>query len=126
MLAWHTSPIGVELGVVERPDRRFAESICTPAELEMFDGCLDDEEVVASLCTGKRALAKVLGHPADYDPALLESPLTWKDGVDGHYRSRELFPTPDHVAWIVWVDLAQKRADSPSSAASTRRRDGRS
>ncbi|MCL2418138.1 MAG: 4'-phosphopantetheinyl transferase superfamily protein [Conexibacteraceae bacterium] len=124
MLAWHTAPLGVDIAVVETPDRKFAESICTAAELSMFDSCLDDEEVISSLLVGKRALAKALGHPSDYDPRLLESPLTWTDGAAGDLRSRELFPTPDHVAWVVWTEPAQNSADSPSSAAFTRRRAG--
>jgi phosphopantetheinyl transferase len=120
MIAWHSEPIGADIAVVEPPDRWFAESICTPAELRLFDGCLDDEEVVASLWAGKRALAKMLGQPEAYDPRRLESPLTWKDGVAGSFRSCELFPTPDHVAWLVWADSTQNRAASPSSAAFTR------
>jgi 4'-phosphopantetheinyl transferase superfamily len=120
LLAWHSAPLGVDIAVVEKPDRRFAESICTPTEMAMFDGCLDDEEVVASLWAGKRALAKALGHPPAYDPRRLESPLAWKGGVTGNLRSLELFPTPDHVAWLVWAEPSQNRAASPSSAASTR------
>ncbi len=124
LLSWHSAPIGVELTVVETPDRRFAEAICTAEELTLFDGCLDDEEVVSSMWSGKRAVAKALGFPSTYDPKHLKSPLAWQDGVAGDFRALELFPTPDHVAWLVWLEPAQNSAASPSSAESIRRRAG--
>jgi phosphopantetheinyl transferase (holo-ACP synthase) len=124
LLGWHSAPLGVELAFVESPKRRFAEAICTSEEMTLFDGCLDDDEVVSSLWAGKRALAKALGFPPSYDPKHLKSPLAWQNGVAGVFRSLELFPTPDHVAWLVWTEPAQNKAESPSSAASTRRRAG--
>jgi hypothetical protein len=124
LLAWHSAPVGVDLAVVKPPERRFAEAICTSEELVLFDGCLDDEEVVSSLWAGKRALAKTLGLPPSFDAKHLKSPLAWQNGAAGDFRSLELFPTPDHVAWLVWLEPAQNRAASPSSAASTRRRAG--
>jgi len=114
LVAWHTTPVGVDLEPVGAADRRFAESICTPTELGMFADALADGRFVTSLWASKEALAKALGDPLAYDPRRLESPLTWIDGGAGGWRAGELQVAPGHVAWLVWS--LQARPDrSPQS-----------
>ncbi len=102
LVAWHTTPVGVDLERVSAGDRAFAESICTPTELGLFADSLDDERFVTSLWASKEALAKALGDPLAYDPRRLESPLTWVTGRASGWLASELQVAPEHVAWVVW------------------------
>ncbi len=102
LVAWHTTPVGVDLERVSASDRAFAESICTPTELGLFADSLDDGRFVTSLWASKEALAKALGDPLAYDPRRLQSPLTWSDGRAGSWSASELQVAPEHVAWVVW------------------------
>ena len=115
LVAWHDAPLGVDIERVEPCEHGFGASICTPAELELFSERLDDERFVASLWSGKEALAKALGDPRAYDPRRLDSPLCWDDGASGRWRAQALTPAPGHVAWLVWSAGSQ---NSPASAAS--------
>ncbi len=104
-IAWHSSPVGVDLERVEPFTRSFAESICTPDELEQIDSLAARDELVASLWSGKEALAKALGDALAYDPRRLQSPLMWPDGVCGRWRARALEALPEgYVGWLVWSE----------------------
>jgi phosphopantetheinyl transferase len=113
LVAWHTAPVGVDLEYVEIGGNGFAESICTPGELVLFEGRLDDDAFVASLWAGKEALAKALGDAIAYDPRRLDSPATWRRGIAGRWRAREFIPAPNHVAWLVWVEPATSSEREP-------------
>jgi hypothetical protein len=141
LVAWHDQPLGVDIERVEPSDRAFAESICTPAELDLLRDRLDDDRFVTSLWSSKEALAKALGDPVAYDPRRLDSPLTWHDACAAPWNAHEFTPAPGHVAWLVWREPSQSSwpslsqssearpsqnsAASPSSADSSRRRAGR-
>ena len=104
LIAWHAAPVGADIERIGPTERGFAESICSPAEVELFTELLDDDVFVTSLWASKEALAKALGDAVAYDPRRLESPLGWSDGASGHWRAWEFVPAPEHLAWIVWSD----------------------
>jgi phosphopantetheinyl transferase len=106
IVAWHDSPVGVDIERVEPLGREFARSICTPAELEdeKLAESLGDDTIVASMWSGKEAVAKALGDPVDYDPRRLDSPLLWPEGARGRWRAEQLVMPDGHVAWLVWRD----------------------
>lgn len=106
IVAWHDSPVGVDIERVESLGREFAHSICTPVELEdeSLIASFDDDAVVASIWSGKEALAKALGDAVDYDPRRLHSPLLWPDGASGRWRAEQLTVPEGYVAWLVWRD----------------------
>lgn len=102
LVAWADGPVGADIERIGPLGRRFAESVCTPAERDRFDSKLEDPQFVTSLWSGKEALAKALGDALAYDPQRLESPLGWERGTAGGWRARELRPEPGYVAWLVW------------------------
>ena len=125
LVAWHAGPLGVDLERVQPTDSDFAESICTPSELELFGGRIAEPGFAISLWASKEALAKALGDAVAYDPRRLESPLGWSDGVCGPWQALEFSPAAEHVAWLVWTSGAQNSSDSALSADSTRLLAGR-
>lgn len=125
LIAWHTAPVGADLERLAPTDRRFAASICAPAELERFGARLDEPAFVTSLWSSKEALAKALGDAMDYDPRRLESPLGWPDETAGGWQAMQLQPAGGYLAWIVWRTATQNSSASALSAASMRRAAGR-
>lgn len=106
LLAWHSRRVGVDLEVVESLDRGFAESIATFEERAALAGGFDDPALVASLWSGKEALAKALGDALAYDPRHLSSPLIWSGGRSGPWRAAALADLPPgHVGWLCWEAL---------------------
>jgi phosphopantetheinyl transferase len=106
IVAWHHSPVGVDIERIQSLGREFARSICTPAELEdeQLVASLGDDAMVASMWSGKEALAKALGDAVNYDPRRLDSPLIWPEGARGSWRAEQLAAPDGHVAWLVWRD----------------------
>jgi phosphopantetheinyl transferase len=104
IVAWHNAPVGVDIERVDALGVDFARSICSPLELEdeALIASLDDDVVVASMWSGKEALAKALGDAVDYDPRRLDSPLLWPHGVSGRWRASALSVPKGYVAWLVW------------------------
>jgi phosphopantetheinyl transferase len=102
VIARHDHQVGVDIERIERQDRAFAESICTPSERERLDGIDDLGRFASSLWCSKEALSKALGDPLAYDPRRLESPMWWPSGESGPWRARELELVPDHVVWLCW------------------------
>jgi phosphopantetheinyl transferase len=102
VIASHRQSVGVDIERIERQDRAFAESICTPSERERLDGIDDLGRFASSLWCSKEALSKALGDPLAYDPRRLESPMWWPSGESGPWRARELELVPDHVVWLCW------------------------
>ncbi len=105
--ATHAEPVGVDIERVEPMGRDFAESICTPQERAQLGPLLDDDLLVASLWSGKEALAKALGDAVDYDPRRLDAPLIWPGGRSGRWRAKQIEVPPGHVGWLVWSGEAE-------------------
>lgn len=106
LVAWHDSPIGIDLERIEPCDRDFGRSICTVDEVDEFDGRIGDAAFVPSLWSSKEALAKALGDATRYDPRKLESPMRWPDGRSGAWQAAQLDVAAGHVAWLCWRDTA--------------------
>ena len=101
--AWHSLPLGVDLERVEQFGRPFAESIATPLELARIERVgRPDDAWIASLWSGKEAVAKAYGDAVDYDPRRLDSPLTWPDGEAGRWRAVPLAAPLGHRGWVCW------------------------
>src|SRR6202022_2727422 len=90
MVAWHDAPVGIDIERYETYPAGFAATICTPDELRL--AATSD---LTSLWCGKEALAKALGDALNYDPRLLQSPVSWPSGVAGRWRAKAL-PAPAH------------------------------
>jgi hypothetical protein len=103
VVATHAQALGVDIERVEPMGRDFAESICTPRERAQLGPLLHDDLLVASLWSGKEALAKALGDAVDYDPRRLEAPLAWPDGRSGRWRAKQIQVPSGHVGWLVWA-----------------------
>ncbi|MGC9221324.1 MAG: 4'-phosphopantetheinyl transferase family protein [Solirubrobacteraceae bacterium] len=102
LVAWHSAPVGVDIERISPCERSFAQSICTPEELDLFRSVLHDSAFVTSLWSSKEALAKALGDAVAYDPRRLASPLCWESGACGSWAATQLPPPRGHVAWLVW------------------------
>lgn len=102
LVAWHTSPVGVDIERVGPCDQAFADSIRTPAERAAGWPADDPDRVFTSLWSSKEALSKALGDALDYDPRWLEGPGAWPDGRSGPWRAATLDVGEDHVAWLCW------------------------
>lgn len=102
LVAWHRSPVGVDLERVERHDDAFAATVCTSVELEQLLSSTDRDRRLASLWASKEALAKALGDAVDYDPARLEAPCRWPQGTSGRWRAEQLWIVAGYVGWICW------------------------
>lgn len=102
VVAWHESPVGVDVERVEPFDAAFVESISTPAELGRAVDAAAADAYAASLWSSKEALAKALGDAMAYDPRRLESPMFWAGGRSGPWRAAELSAPPGHNAWLCW------------------------
>ncbi len=102
LVAWHGARVGVDIERIEPFDAAFAASICTPAERLDWAGREDRDARLASLWSGKEALAKALGDALSYDPRRLEAPLLWPAGRTGPWRSARLAMPAGHVAWLCW------------------------
>ncbi len=102
LVAWHHTPVGVDIERVEKLDRRFATSISTPAEHVDWTAVDDPHAHFSSLWSSKEALAKALGEPVTYDPRRLGSPMFWPQGRAGSWRATALPVETGHVAWLCW------------------------
>lgn len=79
VVAWHTEPVGVDIGRV------------TAFEAER-----------TSVRCSKEALANALGDALEYDARRLEPPTMWADGEAGPWRTIKLDAPLGHVAWVCW------------------------
>lgn len=103
LVAWHGAPVGVDVERIVPFDATFAASICTPAERRLDWASLPDRDArLASLWSGKEALAKALGDALAYDPRRLGAPLLWPGGRAGPWRAAQLAVPSGHVAWVCW------------------------
>ena len=102
LLAWHTEPLGVDIERIEPFDGAFMESICTPSERELLSDDAYPDAFLASLWSGKEALAKALGDALRYDPRRLDSPALWPDGRAGPWRAAQLALPAGHSGWLCW------------------------
>jgi hypothetical protein len=102
VVAWHETPVGVDIEHVGRCDEAFAASISAPEERADYASVADPDSYVTSLWSGKEALAKALGDALSYDPRRLVSPLRWPDGRAGAWRALSLPVPAGHVAWVCW------------------------
>jgi hypothetical protein len=105
VVAWHARRVGADIERIEAGGpavRGFAESICTPDELEAVGPRLDDAAFVVGLWSSKEALAKALGDAVRYDPRRLGAPALWPGGIGGRWRARAVRGPAGHVVWLVW------------------------
>jgi hypothetical protein len=113
LIAWHRTPVGVDIERIGTHDDAFAETVCTPTELQQLSRSNDRDLALTSLWASKEALAKALGDAVDYLPGRLESPCRWPRGTSGRWRAEQLWIVADHVGWICWQEgrsLAAERA----------------
>jgi len=102
LVAWHSSPVGVDIERVQPCDEAFADSIRTPAERAVGAPQGDPGRFFTSLWSSKEALSKALGDALSYDPRWLEGPGAWPDGRSGPWRAMTLEVGAGHVAWLCW------------------------
>lgn len=102
LVAWHSTPVGIDIERVQTCERRFAASICTPAEEVQWTEVPDPHIHFSSLWSSKEALAKALGNPLGYDPRRLSAPLFWPGGRAGRWKAQSLSTVESHVAWMCW------------------------
>jgi hypothetical protein len=126
LIAWHSDRVGVDIERIEPSDQAFADSVCTPDEQIDWASCADSHRHIASLWSGKEALAKALGDALSYDPRRLGSPIFWPDGRACCWRARRLAVADDHVAWLCWRIASdppapdrQENIDRPLTTIST-------
>jgi 4'-phosphopantetheinyl transferase superfamily len=110
VVAWHSEPLGVDIERIEPLGEGFAESICTPRERQLLGDRPRSDAFLASLWSGKEALAKALGDALRYDPRHLESPLLWPDAQAGRWRATQLQVPAGHVGWLCWRASATRAA----------------
>lgn len=120
LLAWHDARVGVDIERIEPFDAAFAASICTPDERLDWASLPDRDAHLASLWSGKEALAKALGDALSHDPRRLEAPLLWPAGRAGAWHGTQLAVAAGHVAWVCW--LTPPRAPASTSILHPRHR----
>ncbi len=105
LVACHSEFVGVDIERVQPLDPVFLASIQTPSERRMVIAAEgpDRDAAVASLWSGKEALAKALGDALSYDPRRLESPVRWPEGRCGRWRAEALAGIDGHVGWVCWA-----------------------
>lgn len=113
MAAFSTTPVGIDLETIQIQPSGFAETICTPQELEQRIW-LHLEGGLTSVWASKEALAKALGNPLDLDPRRLTSPLLWSNGRNGPWRISQVRAPVGLVSWMVFRTqaLQSERHDS--------------
>jgi hypothetical protein len=102
LVAWHTSPVGIDIERVTPCDEAFADSIRTPAERAKGWPSDDPNRFFTSLWSSKEALSKALGDALAYDPRWLDSPGTWPEGRSGPWRAMTFDVSMEHVGWLCW------------------------
>lgn len=102
VIAWHVTPVGIDIERIESFDATFADSICTPTETIDWSTLEDPDDELASRWCSKEALAKALGDARRYDPRRLESPILWPQGRAGAWRAQRLPAVTGHVVWVCW------------------------
>jgi phosphopantetheinyl transferase len=100
LLAWHSSPVGVDIERIEALEPAFLHSISTPAELAA--DAPKTQDYASRLWSSKEALAKALGDALDYDPRRLDSPMLWPGGRSGPWRALALSLPEGYVGWLCW------------------------
>lgn len=103
LVAWHQTPVGVDVERVAPCDASFAESICTPSEQLDWASLPDRDAYVTSMWSSKEAVAKALGDALSYDPRRLQAPMLWPQGRAGVWAGMRLaLPDRRCVAWLCW------------------------
>ena len=109
LVAWHSTPVGIDIERVQILDRHSPRLFARPTERLDWVALHDPQADVSSLWSSKEALAKALGKPVSYDPRWLGAPMFWPEGRAGCWQS---------------TNLRSQTATSPGSAGTSRSRLG--
>jgi hypothetical protein len=102
LVAWSSTPVGVDIERIEPSGPAFAETICTAHERAVAARLPQPDDFLAAVWCSKEALAKALGDAVLYDPRRLEAPAAWPSDRSGRWRARRLDAPTRHVAWLCW------------------------
>ncbi len=102
LMAWHTSPVGIDIERVTPCDETFADSIRTQAERARGWPSENPDRFFTSLWSSKEALSKALGDALAYDPRWLDGPGAWPEGRSGPWRAMTFDVSMEHIGWLCW------------------------